>query len=88
MDYAMQLTFDNDGQKLFLVAQPEPGVVEVPAFDLSDERRDRIDRESREQLLSEACSILDQIDPAELSNAPPSMDAWSSIGPLKPCQGK
>jgi len=87
MDYAMKLTFDNDGKRLFLVAQPEPGVVEVRAFDLSDERRDRIDRASRKQLLSEACSILSQIDPAELLNAQPSMGAWSSIGPLKPCQG-
>ena len=86
MEFGTKLSLSDDGSYLTLFAQPEPGVVQIRAWDLTTQRKDHILKLANDEIIAEACRIAAmESDSGGKKLNESEMGVWRPIGSGNPC---
>jgi hypothetical protein len=88
MEFGIKLAFSNDGSYLTLIAQREPGVVDIRSWDFSVDRLTQVNGLKPHDLIAEACRIAAQESEGDDRLSDSTMAVWRSIGSVQPCGSK
>jgi hypothetical protein len=86
MEFGIKLAFSDDASYLTLIAQREPGVVDVRAWDFSPERTAQIEKFQLKDLVAEACRISSLEGDGDYRLSDSAIAVWRSVGSMQPCE--